>query len=128
MKKSISRQIPGRPPILSLELVYEGKILDDEMLVDELFDDDDEEEDEEDSSEEDDVSKTLILNVVPPVEPKFAIELTPKLQQHEEDDDDTLSTEELVDAYFLNQAAMARNALLIMVPILLVINRSSPIK
>ena len=114
LKKSLSRQIPGRPPILSLELVYEGRTLDDEMLVDELFDDEDEDEDEDE--EEDGVSKTLILNVVPPVDPKFAIELTPKLLAHQEDDDNTLSTEELVDAYFLNQAAMARNAQLMADP------------
>jgi hypothetical protein len=117
LKKSASRLLPGRPPVLGLELVFEGRVLDDDMLVDELFDEDDEDEDEdEDESEDDGPSKTLILNVLPPVDPKFATELGPKLRAHVEDDDDTLSTEELVDAYFLNQAAMSRNSQLLVDP------------
>jgi hypothetical protein len=87
------------------------------MLVDELFDDDDDEdEDEDEDSDSDEPSKTLILNVVPPVDPKFATELAPKLRAHVEDDDDTLSTEELVEAFFLNQAAMSRNAQILASP------------
>ena len=118
LKKSLSRLLPGRPPILGLELVYEGRALDDEMLVDELFDEDDEEdEDEEDGAEENaGPSKTLILNAIPPVDPKFATELASQLKAHAEDDEDTMSTEELVEAYFLNQAAMARNSQLLADP------------
>jgi hypothetical protein len=113
VKKSVSRSLPGKLPLLGLELVFEGKILDDEMLVDELFDDEDEEEDDEDDDESDESFKVLTLNCVPPVDPRFAIELAPKLRSHIEDDDDTLTTEELVEAYFLNQAAMSRNAQLL---------------
>lgn len=117
LKKQVSRSLPGRPPVLGLELVYGGKVLDDEILVDELFDDDEEEEEEIDEEEDDDSSfKILTLNSVPPVDPKFAIELAPKLKFHIEDDEDTLTTEELVEAYFLNQAAMSRNALLLVDP------------
>ena len=112
VKKSISRSLPGKPPVLALELVFEGKIMDDEMLVDELFDGDEEEE-EEDDEKSDESFKVLTLNSVPPVDPRFAIELAPKLKSHVEDDEDTLTTEELVEAYFLNQAAMARNAQLL---------------
>ena len=115
LKKSISRQLPGRPPVLALELVYEGSVLDDEMLVDELMDEEDE--DEDDDEEEDDASaKVLILNVIPPVDPKFAAELGPKVMTHMDDDDDRLTTEELVNAYFLNQAALARNSYLLTQP------------
>jgi hypothetical protein len=118
LKKSVSRLLPGRPPLLGLELVYEGRVLDDDMLVDELFDDDDEEDEEEDDEddEENAPSKTLILNALPPVDPKFATELRPKLRAHVEDDADTLSTDELVDAYYLNQAAMSRNSQLLVDP------------
>lgn len=112
VKKSVSRSLPGKPPLLGLELVFEGKVLDDEMLVDELFDDDDEEEGEDDEESEESF-KVLTLNSIPPVDPRFAIELGPKLRSHIEDDDETLSTEELVEAYFLNQAAMSRNAQLL---------------
>ncbi|KAL3934777.1 MAG: hypothetical protein SGBAC_009573 [Bacillariaceae sp.] len=107
LKKSLSRLLPGRPPILSLELVSEGRVLEDEMLVDELFDEEDEDEEEREES------KTILLNSIPPVDPKFALELTPKLKAHMEDDDDTLTTEELLDAYFLNQVSIARNGQLL---------------
>lgn len=118
LKKQVSRLLPGRPPVLGLELVYGGKVLDDEMLVDELFDDDDEDEVEEleEGDDSDAAFKVLTLNSVPPVDPKFAIELAPKLKSHIEDDEDTLTTEELIEAFFLNQAALARNALLLAQP------------
>lgn len=111
LKKSLSRLLPGRPPLLGLELVSEGRVLNDDMLVDELFDDQDDDDDDEDN--EDGCSKTLILNCVPPVDPKFATELAPRLKAHVEDDDETLSTEDLLEAYFLNQAAMSRNGQLL---------------
>jgi hypothetical protein len=110
LKKSVSRQLPGKPPVLGLELVYEGSVLDDEMLVDELMEDDE----DEDEEENDDTGIVLILNIVPPVDPKFATELYPKIVS--EEDDNRLTTEELVEAYCLNQAALARNANLLTQP------------
>jgi hypothetical protein len=112
LKKSISRLLPGRPPLLGLELVYEGRILNDNMLIHELYgdDEDDEDEDMDDEGENQESFKVLTLNSVPPVDPKFAVELAPKLRSHVENDEDTLTTEEILDAYFLNQAVMAQNA------------------
>lgn len=115
LKKSLSRLLPGRPPILGLELVSEGRVLDDETLVDELFDDEDDDDDDEDDGENGS-HKLLVLNSVPPVDPKFATELISKLKPHVEDDSETLSTEELIDAYFLNQVAMSRNSQLLANP------------
>ena len=116
LKKSVSRKLPGKPPLVGLELVYEGKILEDEMLVDELFDDDEEEEEKDEDGENEGSSKVLTLNSIPPVDPKFATELVSKLKAHIEDDEDTLVTEEMLDAYFMNQAAMLRNAQLLVDP------------
>eukprot|EP00980_Cylindrotheca_fusiformis_P009511 scaffold2077_cov119-Cylindrotheca_fusiformis.AAC.14 len=113
LKNSISRLLPGRPPILGLELVAEGRVLDNDLLVGELFDDDDDDDGEE---KEGDMSRTLILNSVPPVDPKFATDLAPKLKAHAEDDTETLSTDELLEAYFLNQAAMSVNGQLLQNP------------
>lgn len=113
LKKSLSRLLPGKPPILGLELVAEGRVLHDNTLVGELFDDDDDEEEEDDV---DGSSRTLILCSVPPVDPKFATELAPKLRAHVEDDAATLSTDELLQAYFLNQAAMSQNGQLLANP------------
>jgi hypothetical protein len=101
--------------MLGLELVYEGRVLEDEMLVDELFDDDEDEEDKDEESG-DEARRTLILNALPPVAPKFATELLPKLKAHVENNDESLSTEELVDAFFLNQAAMNHNGQLLANP------------
>ena len=120
IKKSISRQLPGRPPELALQLIYEGRVLDDnEMLVFEIFED---EEDEEDDDEDEDVgpnddmqTRHLTLDIVPPVDPKFATELAMQLTA-ESTSDDYLSTSELIEAYFLNQAAMAHNSRLLVDP------------
>ena len=130
LKKSLSKQLPGRPPIIALDLVYEGQILNDEILVDELFDDEDNEdeddEDEDDIEEGNEPTRKLTLNVLPPVDPKFATELGPKLKPHleyDEDDyasqkynEDDLTVDELVDAYVMNQVTMSRNAQLLADP------------
>ena len=127
IKKSLSKQLTGRPPILALDLIYEGRILDDETLVEELFEDDDEEDDEDEDVEEgNQPSRTLTLNLVPPVDPKFATDLAPKLLSNDDDDyaggspmtgdGDCFTTDELVDAYYMNQAAMSRNAQLLANP------------
>jgi hypothetical protein len=120
LKKSISKQLPGKPPILSLELVFGGRILsDDDMLVDELFEDD-EEEDGDDAEDEDgdgidEPHRSLVLNIVPPVEAKFATELLRRLRE-ESHSDDYLSTQDLIDAYYLNQVAMGQNSKLLVNP------------
>jgi len=110
IKKSISRLLPGRPPLLGLDLVYEGRTVQDEMLISELYDDDEDDEDDDADEENPESFKILTLNVVPPVDPKFGVELTPKLKPHVEGDEDTLTTEEILDAYFLNQVVMNQNA------------------
>jgi hypothetical protein len=119
IKKNLSKQLPGKPPVRTLELVYEGRALSDEMLVDELFEDADEEDDDgEDRDEaEDEITRTVILNIVPPVNPKFLVELAPKLKAGADGDEkDQIGTEELIDAYFLNQVAVSRNMQLLTSP------------
>lgn len=127
IKKSLSKQLPGRPPMVSIDLVFEGRILEDETLVDELFEDDEEDEEDDDDMEEgNEPTRKLTINLVPPVDPKFATELGPKLVYRSDDDDDdyvgnsaaedSISTDELVDAYYMNQVAMARNAQLLADP------------
>jgi len=128
LKKSLSKQLPGRPPVVALDLVYEGRILDDETLVDEFFEDEDEEDEDEDDVEEgNEPNRKLTLNLVPPVDPKFATELGPKLVYRSDDDDEEyardplgaageLTADELVDAYYMNQVAMSRNAQLLADP------------
>lgn len=110
LKKSVSRSLPGRPPELSFQLVSEGRVLGDDMLVNDLFDEEDEEDDDHDGEDD---SKVLLLNSIPPVDPKFATELVPKLKDHMEDGKNTLTTEELLEAYFLNQVAISRNSQLL---------------
>jgi len=144
LKKSLSKQLPGKPPILVLELVFEGRILDDETLVEELFEDEDDEDYDNDIDDDDSEgpSRKLTLNIVPPVDPKFMTELGPKLKFHSDDAGDdydsignrnnyavdystnieSLSTTDLVDAYYLNQVAMGLNSNLISNPN----TRSSP--
>eukprot|EP00538_Stauroneis_constricta_P002217 CAMPEP_0119566340 /NCGR_PEP_ID=MMETSP1352-20130426/32758_1 /TAXON_ID=265584 /ORGANISM="Stauroneis constricta, Strain CCMP1120" /LENGTH=502 /DNA_ID=CAMNT_0007615427 /DNA_START=105 /DNA_END=1613 /DNA_ORIENTATION=+ len=120
IKKNLSKQLPGKPPIIGIELVSEGRLLDDdEMLVDELIDDEDDEEedDDDDGSGDKMITRTLTLNMVPPVEEKFAFGWGSKLMLSTQDGTDkVLSTEEIVRAYFLNQAAIQRNSQLLVNP------------
>ena len=104
IKQSISRQLPGRPPMAAIQLTYHGQILDDEILVDELVDD--EEEDEDDEDEDEGPSLTLVLDMVPPVDPRFVGNLQAKIHD--------LTTAELLEAYAANEAAMYENAAMLM--------------
>jgi len=126
LKKSLTKQLPGRPPMLALDLVYEGRILDEETLMEELFEDEDDDEEEEEDNEP---HRKLTLNIVPPVDPKFMTELGPKLMFYSDDVDDdnnfiinsatdidSLTTTALIDAYYLNQVAMSLNAHLLADP------------
>jgi hypothetical protein len=96
IKKSLSRQLPGKPPLAKIRLMQHGQVLRDEVLVDELMDDDDEEEDEGD--EEGNASLTLFLDMVPPVDPRYPSQLEEALPD--------MTTAELLDAYTLNEAAI----------------------
>jgi hypothetical protein len=121
IKERVAKQLPGKPPALALQFVYGGRVLDDDILLDELFDDEDDDSDVDgndvDADDESSLSsKTLILNVVPPVDPHFAAELSYMISPHSEDDNRTLTTDDLLTSYFLNQVAMTRNSELLANP------------
>lgn len=94
VKTTLSRMLPGRPPVESFSIRYDGMLLEDDSLVDELFDEDEEDDDEESSG------KVLTLDMIPPVDPKFATQMG-KMQE--------MSTSQLLDAYATNSAAMYQN-------------------
>ena len=110
LKESVRKQLPGKPPALALELMYDGQVLDDEMLLEELFEDD--EDDEED--EESEYAKVLTLSCIPDVDPKFGLELVSKVQDPADAEDTSVySTQELIDAYCLTLAAQSKTAQLL---------------
>jgi hypothetical protein len=94
VKQTLSRMLPGRPPAEVMRLVSEGILLQDDQLINDVVDDDDEDSDDED---EEASSVTILIDMVPPVDPKFATQLK---------DMNDLSTSELLDAYAANSAAM----------------------
>eukprot|EP00547_Thalassionema_nitzschioides_P001341 CAMPEP_0194199800 /NCGR_PEP_ID=MMETSP0156-20130528/677_1 /TAXON_ID=33649 /ORGANISM="Thalassionema nitzschioides, Strain L26-B" /LENGTH=437 /DNA_ID=CAMNT_0038924739 /DNA_START=251 /DNA_END=1564 /DNA_ORIENTATION=+ len=95
VKATVSRMLKSRPPVESFSIRYHGMLLDDESFVHELIDEEDEDDDDEESS-----GKVLTLDMIPPVDPKFATQLS-KMQE--------MSTSELLDAYATNSAAMYQN-------------------
>lgn len=97
VKQTLSRQIPGRPPASTLTLMSGARVLSDEELVDELVDDEEEDDDED---EEESNTLVLTLDMIPPVDPKFATTLNI----------DEMTTSDLLDAYAANAAAMYNNA------------------
>ena len=107
LKEALRRQLPGRPPVGTMELVLHGRRLPDDMLMDELIDEDDQDDDEEEDDEDSAASSALVLqlDMVPPVDPKFVQQL--------ERDMTELTTAELLEAYTANEAAMYQNAALL---------------
>ena len=93
VKQSLSRMLPGRPPVEVMRLVSEGLLLQDDQLVDDIVDEEDEDEEDNEGAP----SVTMIIDMVPPVDPKFATQLH-KMNE--------MSTSELLDAYAANAAAM----------------------
>jgi hypothetical protein len=100
VKQTLSRQLPGRPPVSALTLMSGTRVLGDDELIDELVDDEEEDEDDDDDDEEA-TSLVLTLDMVPPVDPKFATNFG-KLNE--------MTTSEILDAYAANAAAMYHNA------------------
>ena len=104
IRQTISRQMKGRPPLQSVRLLLGNRVLRDDEIIDDLAPDEDDEDDElddeeEEEEEEDDgmVKLRLTLDAVPPVDPKFGVELQEQLQK--------MSTAELLEAYAANVAA-----------------------
>jgi len=110
LKTSVRRQVPGKPPQACQVLRFHNRVLDDELLVDELLeeleDDEDEEEEDEDSASSSEKRRTLVLqlDMIPPVDPKFVAPLQQKI------DDREMTVSQLLDAYAANEAALYQNA------------------
>jgi hypothetical protein len=142
-EKVVSKRLTGKPPSLALHFVYGGRILTDDMLVEDIFQDDDDDEEDDDNEQNDELdfpttkTRTVLLNIIPPIDDRFVVDLAPKLLSQDDlndssmmmmkkkynyaaatttfvaaddvDESKVLSTEELLDAYFLNQALLAYN-------------------
>ena len=110
LKQSVSRQFKSRPPMDAIVLRLDGQLLHDDTLVQDLVDEEDEDDDEEDEDDEDDdlAKLTIIVDMVPPVDPKFGTEMKERL--------DEMTNEEVLDAYIANLASMHQNSLDLMQP------------
>ena len=108
LKQSVSRQFKSRPPMEAVVLRLDGQVLDDETLVSDLVDEEDEDEDDEDEDDDGLPKLTIIVDMIPPVDPKFGTEMKQRL--------DDMTNEEVFDAYISNLAAMHQNSLDLMQP------------
>lgn len=103
IRQTVSRQMKGRPPIQTVRLLLGNRVLRDDEIIDDLAPDEDDEDDELDEDDEEDgeddgmVKLRLTLDAVPPVDPKFGVELQEQLEK--------MSTAELLEAYAANTAA-----------------------
>jgi hypothetical protein len=104
LKDSIRRQLPSKPPVSTMELVWRGKRLSDTTIVDELIEDEEEDDDEDDDENDEGNAFGLVLqlDMVPPIDPKFL----PQLQQ----EIPHWTTAQLLEAYAANEAALYKNA------------------
>merc|ERR1712071_525429 len=122
IKLSISRQMRGRPPVSSQTLMLGSRVLKDDEIIydlldeweDEREDDDEDDDDETDGNqdpdkmvenqlakEEEETVLPLILDIPPPIDPKFATELKEQLK--------LTTIHELLDAFVSNMAVLHRN-------------------
>lgn len=109
VRQTVSRQMRGRPPISAVRLLLANRVLQDDEVIDDLlldFEESGEDEDDFDDDDDDEVDEMvklrLTLDAVPPVDPKFGVELGKEIQD--------LSTSELLDAWAANAAAAHENA------------------
>jgi hypothetical protein len=108
IKQSVSRQWPAKPPISTIQLVYQGqRLTDDNLLIADLLEDDDDDDDDDDVEGESDGKKLVFyLDMIPPVDPKtFLSELDSKLND--------VTTAELLNAYAINEAALYYNSIVL---------------
>lgn len=104
LKESCRRQLPGKPPVSSMRFVLDGKILDDDVLVQDLLDDEDDEDEDDETSESSSPSSllTLTLDMIPPVDPQFMSQVQQRLPD--------MTPSQLLEAFCVNEAALLRNA------------------
>jgi hypothetical protein len=114
IKERLRRVIPGKPPLSTIALWFQGQPLDDEQTVQDILqelaedaelddddDDKDENDDENDESKDDTRRIVLTLDMLPPVDPKFVAQLDEKMPD--------LTTSQLLDAYAMNEAVLYHN-------------------
>jgi hypothetical protein len=106
LKQSVSRQLPSRPPIATIQLTIHGKILDDDVLISDLIEDQEDDDDDDEAEEGSKEGIVLHLDMIPAVDPKFVPELERKIPD--------VTNEELLEAYAINEAAIYHNAALIL--------------
>ena len=106
LKQSLQRQLPGKPPIATMQLIFQGRIVPDDVLVDELLEDHNDDDDDDDDDKDSTANKglVLLLDMIPPVDPKLIAQ--PKLFDGLLQD---LTVSDLLDAYVTNEAALYQN-------------------
>ena len=103
IRQTVSRQMSGRPPISAIRLLLANRVLQDHEVLEDLLPEGENEDDDDDDGEDDGMLKLrLLLDSVPPVDPKFGVELGNQIQD--------LSTAELLEAWAANAAAAHENA------------------
>lgn len=103
LKHSIFRQMRGRPPMASQTLRLGTRVLKDDEIVADLVEEDEHDDDEVGDDDEKEATLTLLLDMPPPVDPKFATDLGSQLGK--------MTVNEVLDAYVINMAVLHRNAM-----------------
>lgn len=113
LRQAMARSLPGNPPLSIVKLLYCGRLLDDDsMTVEEVLqlardDDDDDDNDDsnndtiDDNNEDDRDIERLVFtcDILPPIDTKFGLQLKESIS--------TLSTQEILHAYYLNVAGLS---------------------
>ena len=109
LRQAMARSLPGNPPLSIVKLRHCGRLLDDDsMTVEDVLqlarDDDDDDDDDDtidDNNEDDENIEKLVFtcDILPPIDTKFGLQL--------KESTSTLSTQEILHAYYLNVAGLS---------------------
>eukprot|EP00527_Entomoneis_sp_CCMP2396_P008838 CAMPEP_0198142228 /NCGR_PEP_ID=MMETSP1443-20131203/5082_1 /TAXON_ID=186043 /ORGANISM="Entomoneis sp., Strain CCMP2396" /LENGTH=559 /DNA_ID=CAMNT_0043805197 /DNA_START=226 /DNA_END=1905 /DNA_ORIENTATION=+ len=110
VKDNLRRTLPNKPPVSLMKIMHEGRILSDDVLLDELVEEEEEDDDDEEDEELDDGCDNeakgtlhLTLDMIPPVDGKFSQTLVEQVND--------LTTAELLRLYATNEAALYETAI-----------------
>ncbi|KAL7580266.1 hypothetical protein ACA910_013001 [Epithemia clementina (nom. ined.)] len=108
LKENLRRTLPNKPPVSLLKILYQGRVQEDDVLLDEILksEEEDEDDDVDDDDNEEGESKgklQLTLDMIPPVNGKFFHTLAEQLND--------LTTAQLLRLYAANEAALLETSL-----------------
>jgi hypothetical protein len=103
LKERLRKLLPGKPPVSSIHLVLDGKRLADEVSISDILEEEEEENQEKETTAS--IGLSLVIDMIPPVDPRFVTLIEEQLSD--------MTTSDLLQAFVINEASLLKNAFLL---------------